>query len=330
MRPGVRIGRRRERGVALLIAILLVALGTVIATTLAYDSALTARRTISALDYDQALLITEGAEDFAAYGLQQAFQNSQDHATYPAQPWGQPLGPVEVAPGVTLEAQLEDLEGRFNVNDLVKPDGTANTAAVLAFQYLLQSVGLETHWAGDLANWISMSPTPPFPDAAGDTAYLELDPPYHMPNRAITSTSEMLALPGFGRARFLKIAPYITALPQAVEVNYCSASAQVLNAFLGHQEYSDPAQFAKDRAAAGGCFPSQAEFQAAFANTGTGPLGVAQQSTFLQNFTAQTSSWFRLSTYVSAGPTEFAFYSLLYRDPSSGKVRVILRSDTPN
>ena len=327
---------RRQRGVALLIAILLVALGTMIAATLAYDNAMTVRRTMAVLDYDQALLITEGAEDFAAYGLQQTFQNSQSsnngpaHVIYPAQSWGQPLGPVEAAPGVTLEAQLTDLQGRFNLNDLVNSDGkTANNAAISVFQRLLESVGLESKWANDMANWISQSPTPPVPDAASDAAYLEMDPPYHTPNLAVTSASELLALPGFGRERFEKIAPYVTALPEGTLVNYCSASPEVLNAYLGHEEYSDPKQFYKDRAAAGGCFPSQQAFQAAYSNTGLGagePL-----ATFMQSFTQQTSSWFQLTTEVRAGSTEFVFYSLLYLNPSAnGQVRVIQRSDTPN
>lgn len=333
-RPGAPAAR--QRGVALLIAILLVALGTMIAATLAYDNAMTARRTIAALNYDQALLITEGAEDFAAYGLQQIFQNTPAqgnqpaHLVYPGQAWGQPLGPIEVAPGVTLEAHLEDLEGRFNLNDLVSSDGkTPNNTAIAAFQNLLAGVGLERKWAEDAVNWISQNPTPPFPDAASDTAYLEMDPPYHAPNLPITSASELLALPGFGRERFEKIAPYVTALPQSALVNYCSASPEVLNAFLGHEEYSDPKEFAKQRAAASGCFPSRQDFSAAYSNTGAGGGG-GSPAAFMQNFTPETSSWFELTTYVSAGSTEFAFYSVLYRDPTTGKVRVILRSDTPN
>ncbi len=337
--PRRRLGApaARQKGVALLIAILLVALGTMIAVTLAYDNAMTARRTIAALNYDQALLITEGAEDFAAYGLQQIFQNTPSqgnqpaHMVYPGQAWGQPLGPIEVAPGVTLEAHLEDLEGRFNLNDLVNSDGkTANNAAIAAFQNLLANVGLERKWADDVVNWISQNPTPPFPDAASDTAYLEMDPPYHSPNLPITSASELLALPGFGRARFEKIAPYITALPQSARVNYCSASPVVLNAFLGHEEYGDPKEFAKQRAAADTCFPSTQEFSAAYSNTGAGGGFGEPLTAFMQNFTPETSSWFQLTTYVSAGSTEFAFYSVLYRDPTTGKVRVILRSDTPN
>ena len=328
---GARLGQR-ERGVALLIAILLVALGTLIATSLAYDDAMTTRRTIAEFDYDQALLITEGTEAFAAYGLQQTLRNDSA-ATYPAQAWGQPLGPIEVAPGVTLEGSLEDLQGRFNLNDLVQAgDVTPNLTAVAAFQQLLKIVGLQPVWAEDMVNWIDRNPSPVYPNGASDTAYLEMDPPYHTPNLPITSASELLALPGFGRARFEKIAAYVTALPVGTPLNVCSASPYVLDAFLGHQEYSaDPRQFARDRAAAGGCFPTLKEFQTAYTNTGSSgsPLNTGQLANFLRNFSEQ-SSWFRLSTYVRSGSTEFAFYSLLYRDSTSGLVRPILRSDTPN
>ena len=335
-RPGALPAR--QRGVALLVAILLVALGTVIAAALAYDNAMTARRTLAALNYDQALLVTEGMEAFAAYGLQQTYKNDQTHTTYPAQAWGQPLGPLEIAPGVTIEASLEDLEGRFNLNDLIEPDGvTPDRPAIVAFQRLLESVGLEPKWAEDVVNWIDRNPSPPFPEAPSDTAYLEMDPPYHTPDLPITSTSELLALPGFGRANFQKIAPFISALPVNTPLNICSASPEVLNAVLGHREYSDPKQFYKDRAAAGGCFPTLQEFSAAYTNTVPGGLsggnggfgGNARPVNFALPINT-TSSWFRLSTFVSAGSTEFAFYSLLYRDPGNGMVRPILRSDTPN
>ena len=326
----------RQRGVALLIAILLVALGTVIAAALAYDNAMTARRTIATFDYDQALLVTEGTEAFAGYALQQTF-HAEPNATYPTQPWGRPIGPIEVAHGVTLQASLEDLQGRFNLNDLVQADGTAvNPYALAAFQRLLTMLGLEPHWAQDLVNWIDRSPLPVFPDGASEAAYAEMSPPYHAPNLPITSTSELLALPGFGRARFEKIAPFITALPVGTPLNVCSASPYVLDAFLGNQQFSsDPKQFEQDRVAAGGCFPTIQDFETAYSNTQPQPVanpslpgGTPQGPNFQQLF-SQTSSWFRLTSFVSAGATEFAFYTVLYRD-GSGMVRPILRSDTAN
>src|SRR5256886_14959737 len=53
---------RGQRGIALLVAILLVALGTIIAAAVAYENALSARRGTATYAFDQALLIAQGAE----------------------------------------------------------------------------------------------------------------------------------------------------------------------------------------------------------------------------------------------------------------------------
>src|SRR5262245_33704627 len=113
----------RQRGIAMLVAILLVALGTILAADIAYKSAMAARRATATMDFDEALLITQGAESFAAYGLKAVMQNSKGGTNgpdvYATAPYFQPLGPLEVVPGVTLEANLEDMQGRFNLNWLV-------------------------------------------------------------------------------------------------------------------------------------------------------------------------------------------------------------------
>ena len=64
---------------------LLVALGTIIAAAVAYDNAMTARRATATFAFDQALLIAEGAEALAAYGLRQisAAQHARDDLRRP-------------------------------------------------------------------------------------------------------------------------------------------------------------------------------------------------------------------------------------------------------
>jgi len=134
-------GPSAQRGVALLVAILLVALGTILAAAIAYENAMTFRRGGSTYAFDQALLVQEGAEALAAYGLRLAQKADPQH-TYASEGWAQPVGPLEVVPGVMLTAQIEDLQGRFNLNSLVKQDGTPDPVEVTAFQQLLVAVGL--------------------------------------------------------------------------------------------------------------------------------------------------------------------------------------------
>jgi general secretion pathway protein K len=339
-RDGGPVSRHRQRGVALLVAIMLVALGTILAAAMAYNNAMTARRAAATFDFDQALLVAQGAEALAAYGLQQQAQQNSPY-TSPSQSWAQPLPPTEVLPGVTLEASLQDLQGRFNINDLVEQDGaTPNTVAIQAFERLLNMLNLNPNLADDIVDWIDKSPTATVANGAEDSVYLEMDPPYRTPKLPITSTSELLALPGMTRAAFDTLAPHIVALPIGVQINVCSADPWVLDALAGVVQYSsDPQGFEKDRQAEGPCFPTQAQFLSAAQNVqggsnpgaGIGTNGLPNQSPpqTLASLIVQKSSWFRLTTFVNVGATEFAVYTLLYQD-STGMVRPVMRSFTPD
>jgi general secretion pathway protein K len=325
----------------MLVAILLVALGTILAATIAYESAMSARRSTATFSFDEAMLVAEGAEALAAYGLREVGRNDHSGTIYPGQPWAQPVGPVEVVPGITLEASLEDLQGRFNLNSLVVTDANnvqqPDPVAVAAFKNLLDILGIEDRWADLLVDWIDTNPTTQ-QDGAEDSTYLGQDPPYLTANLYITSTSELLALPGFGHDRYARLAPFVTALPPDAGLNVCSASPPVLDAFLapGHREFSSDVQgFAKIRAAAGGCSPTLADYQARINEDGPkGSNTPAPQPGGQSGRFASTSKYFRLSSLITIGSTEFNLYSLLYQDGGpgggGGGVHVILRSFTPD
>ncbi len=315
----------RQRGMALLVAILLVALGTILAATIAYENAMTARRGAATFAFDETLVISEGAEALAAYGLR-AVKKADPTTTNLTQAWAQPVGPLEIVPDVMLDATLEDVQGRFNINSLVKDDGSGmpDPVAQAAFINLLQIVGLEPKWADFVIDWIDPSFTTSTPDGAEDSVYMGQNPPYVMPHKYITSTTELLALPEFGRDRYMKLAPYITALPPGVKVNICTAPGAVLDAFMtGRREFSaDPDALAKNRAGAPGCFPTASEYQAAFDSPDNYTKAQAQF--------AQTSNYFRLTSHITIGSAEFNLYSLLYREDSDGTVRPIQRSFSPD
>jgi len=324
--------RHDQRGVALIVAILLVALGTIIAATVAYENAMAARRGTATFAFDESIMIAEGAEALAAYGIRQFFQADPNNV-YLGQGWDKPVGPMEVVPGVMLEASLEDMQGRLNLNNLVQKDGTPDPVYVPAFTKLLELVGLETKWAPMIVDWIDVDIVPQSIDGAEDSVYMGQAPPYRTPNRYITSTTELLALPGFGRDRYLALAPYIAALPKDTKINVCTAKDKVLDAFLpaGQTEFSATAgQLDKNRGAATttGCFPTLANYQAALGTPK--PTGAPQtNASSTTKVLGQTSVYFRLSSFITIGSAEFNLYSLLYRD-STGAVRPIQRSFTPD
>jgi len=309
---------RRQRGVALLTAILLVALGTMLAAAMAYRNAMTARRGIATFAFDQSLEATQAAEAIAAYALR-ASRQSDPNNVYPAQPWATPYGPVDIVPGINLQAWLTDEQGRFNLNNLVTAAGATDPQAVAVFQNLLTALGLEPAWAQKIADWIDTDTQPNVPDGAEDSVYLSQTPPYRPPNLLITSASEVLALPGFGRDRWMRLAPYVTALPRGTALNLCSAPGVVLDALgpAGTTNFSDVAALARNRQQK--CFPQKADFDAIF----NGDKG----QVYADSLVGTASSWFRLTTIVTIGTTQFALYSLMHQE-NDLRARPVQRSFT--
>ncbi len=302
----------RERGVILISVMVLVALAAVVAAGLFFDTAMLARRSAATFSMEQALQLGQGAESLAAYALADD-QNSTDS---PDETWARPYGPVEVATEVSLEAQLVDLQGRFNLNALVNTTGARDENAYKVFVRLLQMLELDARWADLLVDWIDPN-VEPQPDGGEDSLYLSQDPPHRTANLPVTSTSELMQLPGFTREMYLRLAPHVTALPPSVRtINVCAADGLLLDALFAldtdtsHSEYSllPPEEFAKRRA--NGCYPRQG--------------ALAPEDGAMKAFTGETSRWFRLQTWVRIGTAEFALYSLLYR--ANGQVRPVTRS----
>jgi general secretion pathway protein K len=303
-----------QRGIALITALVLVAIAAVLATAIGFASAMSARRASTMFGADQSLLAGEGAEAMAAYVLKQSASATMSLD----QPWAQPYGPFELGDGVTLEfAQIEDQQGKFNINNLATgTNGTTDPNWEQLFQQLLVQVGLETKWAGILADWIDADYTPNTPDGAEDSVYLTQTPPYRAANLPITSISELLALPGFGRDRYDRLKPYITALPPGNSINVCTASGVVLDALSGKSEYSTDLSVLANARKDKGCFPTLAVFTA-------GVTG--QAAATLSGKVGTLSSYFRLRSVITIGTARFTLYSLLYLDPS-GQIRPIIRT----
>ncbi len=155
---------RRQRGVALIIALILVALATILATKLSFDGFLEQRRTVGVLAAEQALHFGSGRGS-AGGGCAGAGSAEQQALTTLAAPWAQPTQPLPITPDNnpdgepigTLQGALEDMQGRFNLNSLARlgPDGvTEDPRPLEQFQRLLASVGVEPKWAGFARDWI--------------------------------------------------------------------------------------------------------------------------------------------------------------------------------
>lgn len=308
---------RRARGVALIIALVVVALATILATRIGAQSALDQRRGATLLAQEQAFQVALGAEAWAIEILREDAERSKRDSLDEA--WATPLPPIPIEGG-TVEGRMEDLQGRFNLNNLVKANGAKNEAMFAVFQRLLARLQLEPKWASLLTDWIDADTVADGIDGAEDGVYTGLTPPYRPPNRPITSTSELLALPGFDIERYRRLQPFVATLPVGTPLNVCTAPGEVLDALAPSLNAfgQDPKQLATNRQK--GCFPLAADVKAAI-----DPLLSPDERKLIEPMLAESSKWFRGTIVVSIGTTELTLYSLFERNPG-GYSRVVLRT----
>jgi general secretion pathway protein K len=212
------------------------------------------------------------------------------------------------------------MQGRFNLNNLgLITNGKQDPRPLEMFQRLLVSVGLEPKWAGIARDWIDADDLPGDPDGAEDQVYTSQTPPYRTGNYPMMSPTELMNLPGFGADRYRKIAPYVTALPTATaKINICTAPALVLESLTDQLrgEYSgSPEILANGRKV--GCFPDQQTF--------INVVGGQAAASKINDLYSESSSYFRLTTHITLGTTEFTLYSLLVVG-QGGKVTPLLRT----
>ena len=157
----------RQRGVALITAVLIVALATILAINVSFRDMVDQRRTSNLFALDQGFEVALGAEAWAADILRKDAQDTQtDH---PGEAWAQTIAALPIDEGIgTVSGRLEDMQGRFNLNNLIFADGTPNEKAIKQLERILAMVEVEPTWATMIADWIDADVQPGFPDGAED------------------------------------------------------------------------------------------------------------------------------------------------------------------
>jgi general secretion pathway protein K len=310
---------KRQRGIALLVAIVIFAFATMVAAAVTYNKAMTARRASATFTLEQALQAGMAAEALAGIVLE---KDGDEQRTETTQDWAQEQAPVEIeGTGIWIHAKLEDLSGRFNLNSVIMWDATQNrfvpdTHQLDVFRSLLGNLDIDLRYADLLVDWIDPDNMPTGSGGGEDTLYLSQVPPYRPPNTFITHISELLALPAFGRDNYRKIAPYVTALPYDEKLNLCTASGLVLDAARNNNQ-SEFTGVNLEQQREKGCFPVKTVY--------SGVIGDPALKTEVDNRIEEKSSWFRLRTNIRIGTAEFVLYSVLFRE-GNHKVRTVQRS----
>jgi general secretion pathway protein K len=288
---------------------LVVTVGTIIAVNLMWQATLDIRRAEAALAADQGLLFMQGAEAWAAdiLRLDQVNSPESDHL---AEEWAVELPPLPVDGG-TIVGRLEDLQGRFNLNNLVNVQGAEDELSRQQFERLLTLLELDPALAGVVLDWIDSDIETHFPSGGEDAAYADTDPPYRTPNSMITTPSELLAVVGFDAESYATLAPYVTALPVGTTLNVNTASDMLLASLSDELDLSTAESLLEERAGA------------EFTDIDTTFEGLVAPE-MLQRIDGVTEH-FLLTATVTLGTNQLTMRSVLQRD-ASGVTRPIFRS----
>ncbi|MCB1673293.1 MAG: type II secretion system minor pseudopilin GspK [Moraxellaceae bacterium] len=221
-----------QQGVALITVLLIVAMATVLAVAMVKSQQNLLRRSGSVFSQDQAYLYTLGAESFAKSVLQDDKEKDKNKSIPQDalnETWAKkiPAFPVE---GGFVQAQVEDLQGRFNLNNLLQDDGQVNVAALAVYQRLLVSLDISAMLASPVIDWLDKDNLPYDSDGAEEDWYLRLKPAYRAANHPFVSISELALLRGYTPEIVAKLRPYVCALPKATTININTAPDAVLAA----------------------------------------------------------------------------------------------------
>jgi general secretion pathway protein K len=303
----------RWRGVALVTALLITALAGSVAASLTWDNALDVRRTMVMMYRDQAIQVAVGAEGWVGMILRDdAASSTNDHLE---EVWATdiPALPIdsEAVQG-EIWGQLEDLQGRFNINNLIDSKGETDQPALEQFERLLAALDLDPRIASKVADWLDADQNEAIPDGAEDPLYSGFVPPYRTADRRISNITELAAIEGIDPVTFEILLPHVTALPGRTAVNVNTATLPVLqslgpNLTLGDAEGLDAAR-------QNGGFADYSDIFAPLVDPDLVP------------WISETTSYFQLKAVVQIDTVRVSLFTVLHRDASSGSATPILRS----
>jgi len=220
--------RSGQRGVAIVLAMSVVALAAMAATAIMVSQSTWSRQSELASEHAQAqLLVAAGVEWVRAVLSDDRRVSNVD---YLGEPWALRLPPMPVENG-ELAGHIDDQQGLFNLNNLVS-GGKENLAQFGRFQRLLAILGLPDNLAAALVDWEDSDSEVQPQGGAEDAYYLSRDPPYLAANRPLVDVGELSLVRGFDQDTRARLAPFVTALPATTPVNVNTAPPEVLAAVV--------------------------------------------------------------------------------------------------
>jgi general secretion pathway protein K len=245
---GVRAAGVRQGGAALLMALFVAAIATLIVSGLFWRQFVLVRTIENQQLMSQSRLLLRGALDWARAILRE--DAAQSSYTDLSEPWAQPLAETKLdqlgessalASQATMSGSMEDAQSRFNLRNLLRSDGSPDEAQNQVLTRLVSELQLPQPTADLISVYMAQAVVP----------FAGLNPvaqPTNV-NRPLPPVfpEDVARIPGLDPAVGPRLAPYVVVLDARTPVNFNTASAEVIAAEIEGLSLSDARALVADR-----------------------------------------------------------------------------------
>lgn len=238
---------RRQRGLALITAVLVVSIAATIAAFLALGEQVWLRQVQNLNDRARTDAAVQGAIQYAFTVLTEDRRKQSNTTDDLSEDWAKEIAvPIE---GGAVKITISDAQARININKLVVSD-QPNKPFVAMFDQLMDDLDLDPSVKDAVVDWLDTNTITSAGAGAEDVYYLTLPKPYRAANREMESVEELRLVRGIDDIAMRRLRQHVTALPitSATPVNINTANELVLRSlFSGSDIPANLGQVIKER-----------------------------------------------------------------------------------
>jgi len=219
---------------------------------------------------------------------------------------------------IKVTTDIVDLQGRFNLNNLKNPKSIRSFAQLLLLLNPDMNVGKALHISEAVADWVK-----PYNHNRGQTALTKYYLSKHInePHMPMASVSEFRLIKDVSQKLYLRMQPYLSALPEETPINLNTASIPVLQTLGAGMSKKTAKAIVKGRGKNG--YQTIKEFM------DTEAAKTIQLGSNYKGYTL-TSQYFLISAKATRDDDSFVLFSQVKRDSRRKRVSTSVISQSIN
>lgn len=201
--------KSKQKGVALFVTLLVVTIGTLLATEIWFNNNLDVSRQQNNRAAYQAQHYANGMVLWARDILRQDYEEDPGFDNH-SEIWNQNIAGIQLEDAI-LSGKLIDLDSKFNLNNLVIKN-LVHEPSNQYFRRILKNLELDVSIADKIIDWID-SDQLPGQFGAEDNSYLSKNPSYRTAGQPFVHISELRLISGIDESTYQRLKSFVTVLP---------------------------------------------------------------------------------------------------------------------